>query len=98
MKLEIRAVIKYFCMKGMPSNEIHEDIMENTGKESSSNSTVKNEFRRGRALNCFVCFFAFTSQVNSYGHGRAVNSPSHTYSLPGLNKWFTSNSCKNFCL
>ena len=27
-KLEIRAVIKYFCKKGMPSKEIHEDFME----------------------------------------------------------------------
>ena len=27
-KLEIRAVIKYFCKKGMPPKEIHEDFME----------------------------------------------------------------------
>ena len=26
--LEIKAVIKYFCMKGMPPKEIHEDFME----------------------------------------------------------------------
>ena len=40
-KLEIRAVIKYFCKKGMPPNEIHEDFMETLGKESPSYSTVK---------------------------------------------------------
>ena len=27
-KLEIRAVIKYFCKKGMPPKEIHEDFIE----------------------------------------------------------------------
>ena len=27
-KLEIRAVIKYFCKKGTPPKEIHEDFME----------------------------------------------------------------------
>ena len=85
-------------MKGMPSNEIHEDIMENTGEESSSYSTVKNEFRRGRALNCFVCFLAFTFQVNSYGRGGADSSLNHTFSLAGLNKRLTSNSCTNFRL
>ena len=40
-KFEIRAVIKYFCKK-MPPKEIHEDFMENLGKESPSYSTVKN--------------------------------------------------------
>ena len=40
-KLEIRAVIKYFCKKGMPPKEIHEDFMETLGKESPSYSTVK---------------------------------------------------------
>ena len=39
-KLEIRAVIKYFCKKGMPPKEIHEDFMETVGKESPY-STVK---------------------------------------------------------
>ena len=38
-KLEIRAVIKYLCKKGMPPKEIHEDSMENFGNESISNST-----------------------------------------------------------
>ena len=49
--LEIRAVIKYFCKKGMPSKEIHEDFMETLLKESPSYSTVKEwtaEFKRGR--------------------------------------------------
>ena len=49
-KLEIRAVIKYFCEKGMPPNEIHEYFMDTFGKESPF-STVKKwaaEFKRGR--------------------------------------------------
>ena len=36
-KLEIRVVIKYFCKKGMPRKEIHDDFimfMETLGKES----------------------------------------------------------------
>ena len=41
-KLEIRAAIKYFCKKGMPLKEIHEYFTEIFGKESSSDSTVKN--------------------------------------------------------
>ena len=40
-KLEIKAVIKYFCKKRMPPKEIHEDFMETLGKESRSYSTVK---------------------------------------------------------
>ena len=56
-KLEIRAVIKYFCKKGMPPNEIHEDFMETLGKEPPSYSTVKKwaaEFKRGeRAFRMF---------------------------------------------
>ena len=50
-KLEIRAVIKYFCKKGMPTKEIHEDFMETLGKESPSYSTVKKwaaELKTGR--------------------------------------------------
>ena len=50
-KLEIRAVIKYFCKKGMPPKKIHEDFMETLWKESPSYSTVKKwatEFKRGR--------------------------------------------------
>ena len=50
-KLEIRAVIKYFCKKGMLPKEIHEDFMETLGKESPSYSTVKKwaaEFKKGR--------------------------------------------------
>ena len=31
-KLEIRAVIKYFCKKGMPPREIHEEFMEPLGR------------------------------------------------------------------
>ena len=42
-KLEIRAVIKYFCKKEMPPKEINKDFMETLGKESPSNSTVKQE-------------------------------------------------------
>ena len=50
-KLEIRAVIKYFCKKRMPPKEIREDFMETLGKESPSHSTVKKwaaEFKRRR--------------------------------------------------
>ena len=39
-KLEIRAVIKYFCKKGMPLKGINEDFMETLGQESPSYSTV----------------------------------------------------------
>ena len=54
-KLEIRAVIKYLCKRGMPPREIHEDFMETLGKESTctSNRTEKKwvaEFKRGRVL------------------------------------------------
>ena len=44
-KLEIRAVIKNFCKKGMPERKFMK-----TAKESSSYSTVKRaaEFKRGR--------------------------------------------------
>ena len=48
--LEIRAVIKYFCKKGMLPKKIHEDFMETLWKESPSYSTVKKwatEFKRG---------------------------------------------------
>ena len=31
-KLEISAVIKYFCKKGMPPKEINEDFMETLGE------------------------------------------------------------------
>ena len=51
MNPEIRAVIKYFCKKGMSLKEIHEDTMETLEKESPSYSTVKKwatEFKRGR--------------------------------------------------
>ena len=50
-KLEIRVVINYFCKKGMPPKEIHEDFMETLGKEPPSNSTVTKwaaEFKMGR--------------------------------------------------
>ena len=50
-KVEVGAVIKYLCKKGMSPKEIHEDFMETLGKESPSYSTVKKwaaEFRRER--------------------------------------------------
>ena len=51
-KLEICTVIKYFCKKGMPPKEIHEDL-KNVGKEYPSYNTVNKwasdpEFKRGR--------------------------------------------------
>ena len=49
-RLEIRAIIKYFCTKRMPSRVIHEDYMEIFWKESPSYSiSIKwaAEFKRG---------------------------------------------------
>ena len=40
-ELEIKAVIKFFCQKGMHPKGIHEDFIESLGKESPSYSTVK---------------------------------------------------------
>ena len=54
-ELEIRSVIKYFCMKGIPPKEIHEDFMETLGKESPSVSTVKKwaaELQRAKEREC----------------------------------------------
>ena len=42
---------------------------------------------------CFCLFCGFTSQVNSYGHGRMVSSPNHTFSCGSLNKQLTSTFC-----
>ena len=49
-QLEIRAVIKCFCKKGMSSKEIHEDLMETLWKESHYNTVKKwaTEFKRER--------------------------------------------------
>ena len=50
-KVEVRAVIKYLCKKGMTPKEIHEDFMKTLGNESPSYSTMKKwaaEFERGR--------------------------------------------------
>ena len=44
---KLREVIKFFCKKGMPHMEIHEDFIENLGKESTY-SIVKNGQQRGR--------------------------------------------------
>ena len=50
-KREFRAVIKYFCKKGIPPKEIHEDIMETLGKESPTHNTMEKwaaELKRKR--------------------------------------------------
>ena len=50
-KLEIKAVIKYFCKKEMPPKEVHEDFIKKLGKESPSFITAKKwaaEFKRVR--------------------------------------------------
>ena len=50
-KVEVRAVIKYLCKKGMTPKEIHEYLMKTLGNKSPSYSTVKKwaaEFKRGR--------------------------------------------------
>jgi hypothetical protein len=50
-KIEIRAVIKYLCNKGMSPKEIHEDFMNTLGMGIPSCRTVKKwafEFNWGR--------------------------------------------------
>jgi transposase len=52
-KMEIRAVIKYLCKKGMSPKEIHKDFMDALRKVCPSYSTVKKwaaEFKRGREM------------------------------------------------
>ena len=49
-KVELRAVIKYLCKKGMTPMEIHEDFMKTLENESPSYSKVKKwaaECKRG---------------------------------------------------
>ena len=51
-KIEKRAVIKYFFIKGMSTKEIHDDIFVTLGDDGPSYSFVKNwvdEFKRGRS-------------------------------------------------
>ena len=38
--VEVRAVIKYLCKKGITLKEIYEDFMKTLGNESPSYSTV----------------------------------------------------------
>ena len=48
---EVKAVIKYFCKKGMFPKEIHADFIKTFGNESLSYRTAKlwaAKFRRGR--------------------------------------------------
>ena len=48
---ELRAVIKYFCKKGLSMKEIHGDVIITLGDKSPLYSIVKKwaaEFRRGR--------------------------------------------------
>lgn len=50
-KLEIRAVIKYFYLKGLTPKEIKEEMDSTLGTSSPSYSTVKqwvSEFKKGR--------------------------------------------------
>ena len=49
-KVEVRAVIKYFCKKGMSPKEIHDNFIKSLGDESSYSMVKKwaAEFRRGR--------------------------------------------------
>jgi hypothetical protein len=46
-KVEIRAVIKYLCMKGMSPKKIQEDLMDTLCKEYPSYST-NSEFKKYR--------------------------------------------------
>ena len=48
---EVRAVLKYFCKKGISLKEIHDDFIKTLGDESSSYCKVKNwaaKLGRGR--------------------------------------------------
>jgi histone-lysine N-methyltransferase SETMAR len=50
-KLEVRAVIKYFVLKGWKATQIHNDFKDTLGNSSPSLVTVSkwvNEFKRGR--------------------------------------------------
>uniref|UniRef100_A0A0K0EG22 HTH_48 domain-containing protein n=1 Tax=Strongyloides stercoralis TaxID=6248 RepID=A0A0K0EG22_STRER len=50
-KIEIRAVIKYFFIKGLSPTEIKADLDGTLGDSAPSFATVKNwvaEFKRGR--------------------------------------------------
>ena len=50
-KLEIRAVIKHFYLKGLNATAIKSELGSTLGESSPSNSTVKRwvaEFKRGR--------------------------------------------------
>ena len=50
-KVEVRAVIKYFCKKDMSLKEIHDDFIKTLGDKFPSYSTMKKraaEFGRGR--------------------------------------------------
>ena len=49
-QVEVTAIIRYLCKKGMSPKEIYEDFIENLEKESPSHSAVKKwaaEFRSG---------------------------------------------------
>ena len=49
--VEVRAVIKYFCKKGMSAKEIHDNFLKTLRDESHSYSMLKKwaaEVRRGR--------------------------------------------------
>ena len=50
-EVDVRALIKYLCKKGMSHKEVHDDFIKNLGDESPSYSTVKTwaaESRRRR--------------------------------------------------
>ena len=50
-KVEVRAVIKYFCKKGLSLKEIHDNFFKTLGDESPFYSTVNEwaaEFKRRR--------------------------------------------------
>ena len=52
-KAEVRAVIKYFCKKGMSREEIHNDYIKTLGDESPS-SSPKEATAEKRLIFCTV--------------------------------------------
>ena len=80
-----------------PRHDISNDVVYATSKASDQPAHTRSLIR-AFACRLLFCFCCFTPQVNSYGHGRTVSSPNHTFSWVSLNKQLTSTSCTYFRL